>query len=629
MGSNNSFYTTAESSFGMVVKFSQHFERPIVCISNEFCSPHDRCIDVCMGRSYWESSGSRSVVLRRKELAHKLSRAGGCHSVSETLSTQTERSVCVDTVRQHHSGAIHQQTRGNQVLNSLSESTGTLADIYPKPNRSQKCSYCRLGKCSCGSVIKNTDKRDRMVSEPVDTSSNLSDMGVSVDRSICISTQSQTSCVLFMDSPSSSICDRCSLNFVGEHVCVCLPTSMPHTKSTGTCADIPVSSDSDCTTVATTPMVSSVTTTTHSKSNSNSKRSKSSKTTKNKDLPSKPRTSQSSCMAHIKHSFRSKGFSKRTEKLLMASWRSGTRKDYKVKFKQYNSWCTERNVNPYSATLVQIADFLTHLFHKGLQYRTIAGYRSMLSTVVNPVDNKAVGQHPYIIRLIKGVFNSRPPVKKLVPEWDLSLVLEAIQKAPFEPMKTVHLKYATWKTVLLLAITSFRRCSDLHSLKIGEGSVNVTSQGITFIRHGLSKTDRQNHISPTVFIPAFIDNRKLDPRRTLKIYLERTHNLRTDDEELSSLFISYVKPHKPVSTQTLSKWIVLAIKSAYQEMGKDLDGKIRAHSTRSISTSWALFNGAAMKSILEAADWSRQSTFTRFYLKNVQNVNTQVLQTAR
>ena len=167
MGSNNSFYTTAEFSFGMVVKFSQHFERPIVCISNEFCSPHDRCIDVCMGRSYWESSGSRSVVLRRKEFAHKLSRAGGCHSVSETLSTQTERSVCVDTVRQHHSGAIHQQTRGNQVLNSLSESTGTLVDIYPKPNRSQKCSYCRLGKCSCGSVIKNTDKRDRMVSEPV------------------------------------------------------------------------------------------------------------------------------------------------------------------------------------------------------------------------------------------------------------------------------------------------------------------------------------------------------------------------------------------------------------------------------------------------------------------------------
>ena len=109
----------------------------------------------------------------------------------------------------------------------------------------------------------------------------------------------------------------------------------------------------------------------------------------------------------------------------------------------------------------------------------------MLSTVVNPVDNKAVGQHPYIIRLIKGVFNSRPPVKKLVPEWDLSLVLEAIQKAPFEPMKTVHLKYATWKTVLLLAMTSFRRCSDLHSLKNGEGSVNVTSQGITFIRHGL------------------------------------------------------------------------------------------------------------------------------------------------
>ena len=214
----------------------------------------------------------------------------------------------VDTVRQHHSGAIYKQTRGNQVHNSLSESTGTLADIYTKSNRSQKYSYCRLGKCSCRSVIKNTYKRDRMVSEPVDNSSNLSNMGVSVDRSICISTQSQTFCALFMDSPSSSICDRYSLNFVGEHVCVRLPSSMPHTKSTGACTDKPVSSDSDCNTVATKPMVSSDTTTTHSKSSSNSKRSKSSKTTKNKDIPSKPRTSQSSCMAHIKHSYRKSGY---------------------------------------------------------------------------------------------------------------------------------------------------------------------------------------------------------------------------------------------------------------------------------------------------------------------------------
>jgi len=43
--------------------------------------------------------------------------------------------------------------------------------------------------------------------------------------------------------------------------------------------------------------------------------------------------------------------------------------------------------------------------------------------------------------------------------------------APFEPMKHAHFKYVTWKTAFLIAITSFRRCSDLQALcifRVGE-----------------------------------------------------------------------------------------------------------------------------------------------------------------
>ena len=59
----------------------------------------------------------------------------------------------------------------------------------------------------------------------------------------------------------------------------------------------------------------------------------------------------------------------------------------------------------------------------------------MLSAILQPVGNVPVGQHPHIIRLIKGVFNSRPPKVKLLPEWDLQLVLNMLQKGPFEPLK--------------------------------------------------------------------------------------------------------------------------------------------------------------------------------------------------
>ena len=45
--------------------------------------------------------------------------------------------------------------------------------------------------------------------------------------------------------------------------------------------------------------------------------------------------------------------------------------------------------------------------------------------------------------------------------------------------------------------------------------------------------------------------------------------------------------------------------------------KVKAHSTRAIGPSWALYKGASMKSILDAADWSKESTITQFYLRKL------------
>ena len=128
---------------------------------------------------------------------------------------------------------------------------------------------------------------------------------------------------------------------------------------------------------------------------------------------------------------------------------------------------SKRKIDPYSISLIQCAEFLADLFNKGLKYRTIAGYRSMLSSILPPVQNTQIGQHPNIIRLLKGVFYSRTPVVKLVPEWNLPKVLDLLKKRPFEPLKLVPFKYITWKTVFLVAIWTYRRSSDLQALTIG------------------------------------------------------------------------------------------------------------------------------------------------------------------
>ena len=45
--------------------------------------------------------------------------------------------------------------------------------------------------------------------------------------------------------------------------------------------------------------------------------------------------------------------------------------------------------------------------------------------------------------------------------------------------------------------------------------------------------------------------------------------------------------------------------------------EVRAHDTRRLASSWALFNGAPVKDILQAAHWACENTFTSFYLKDV------------
>ena len=135
--------------------------------------------------------------------------------------------------------------------------------------------------------------------------------------------------------------------------------------------------------------------------------------------------------------------------------------------------------------------------------------------------------------------------------------------------------------------------------------MSVQNRGILFLRQGLSKQDRPAHFGTKFFVPSFPVNKKLDPKRALAVYLKITGKYRKkDDNDETNLFLSFIEPHKPVSKQTIAKWIVSTIRLAY-------DGQIqvRAHSTRDLGPSWALFRGANMTSILEAADWSREATF--------------------
>ena len=236
----------------------------------------------------------------------------------------------------------------------------------------------------------------------------------------------------------------------------------------------------------------------------------------------------------------------------------------------------------------------------------------MLSSILPPIDSCPIGQHSYIIRLLKGVFNERPPVKCSVPNWDLSFVLGCLKDAPVEPLKDASFKHLT---CFLVAITTFHRCSDLQSLQIAENTMNVGDRGITFIHTGLAKQDRPNHDDSHIFVLSYQD-KSLDPKRCLMWYIRKTKKYRKeDDQNAVKLFLATRKPHHPITSQTILKWIINLIKLVYRLKKKSLKNKkIQGHSTRSVGPSWALFKGASLRLVMESADWSTETTFIKHYL---------------
>ena len=98
--------------------------------------------------------------------------------------------------------------------------------------------------------------------------------------------------------------------------------------------------------------------------------------------------------------------------ILLQSWREHTHTAYNSAWKKWCSWCITKQVNPLSATLADILEFLIDNFELGLQYRTLNTLRSAISMTHSRVDDCTVGTHPLVVRLLKGMFNERPPVPR-------------------------------------------------------------------------------------------------------------------------------------------------------------------------------------------------------------------------
>ena len=160
----------------------------------------------------------------------------------------------------------------------------------------------------------------------------------------------------------------------------------------------------------------------------------------------------------------------------------------------------------------------------------------------------------------------------------------------------LDLKQLSVESVTLLAINCHGRSSDLTSLDLSQ---HWSSDSKIVFRSG--KLPKQSNPSKKFEVQLDQDAR-ICPFVHLKEYIDRTSSLRQNATQL------YVKPHKPVTSGTLARWMLDALKQS----SIDLD-KFKAHSVRGASTSKAVNMGVSINDIIFTADWTNIRTFEKFY----------------
>lgn len=252
---------------------------------------------------------------------------------------------------------------------------------------------------------------------------------------------------------------------------------------------------------------------------------------------------------------------------------------------------------------------MVNLHERGLSYTTINTARSAISAITLSEDKNTIGCHPLVSRFMKGIYKGSPPTPRYQSTWDVQPVLTYL--ASINPLDKLDLKMLTLKLVMLIALVSAQRGQSLHILDIGPGCMKEVPDGYEFLLTAHIKQSRPGYKAPTVVLRAYPDNPSLCVCTCLKEYLKRTKPLRGTE---TKLFVSFTKPYKRVSRETLSRWIRTVMTSA------GVDTTIfKPHSTRAAATSRAKTSSVPIQEILKTAGWSSSRCFDKFYDKPVES----------
>ena len=289
----------------------------------------------------------------------------------------------------------------------------------------------------------------------------------------------------------------------------------------------------------------------------------------------------------------------------MSSRRKSTRGRYNTALQQWHDFCAREQTNYLLPDVTSVLKFFTELYEKGCQYSSITLARSALASLVTLRGYTALSEHPLIKRFIKGVYHLRPPKPKYSSIWDADILLRYWEQ--IEDNSKLNLLELFKKVTTLLVLLHGLRISTIVIIDIN--LITMSNDLCIFYPSELLKYDRQGRPRDKIIYKK-IENSKLCPMAVTKEYLKR----RAEYSVAHAKFLfANVNPYGPPHKDAIARWV----KNTLAQAGVNTKC-FSSYSCRYSASSKADKMGVDLDTVLKIGSWSRQSTFRKFYSKELE-----------
>ena len=337
-----------------------------------------------------------------------------------------------------------------------------------------------------------------------------------------------------------------------------------------------------------------------------------------------------SCISEI---LRHKGVPEDVIDLAKRPQRVSTSAVYNKHWEYFVTYCRRIKIDPFKVTEAELASYLLSLHVRGLLPATVKVHKSSILSVLKHI-LPALSNSVLIADLLRRLELERPRTVKVLPKFDIELVLHQFLKPPFvdnnNSDRGTPLSVFVTKTAFLLALATGSRSSEMHAFirstdcfKNSEDGSGSRSLILKTFPGFLVKNQRPDELPVQVTIPSMdhlVGPKDLErlwcPVRAASIYMARTPNGAYSAEDIRLL--RHPDPAKKTTKGNVAAWIRQAISTAYERAGDSRDYMhVNAHEVRAVAHSLALYNGATLSEVLQGGNWRSDGSLFKHYLRNM------------